>query len=222
MRDLFLDGLPILDALEVSASTAQVARWINCDQSSVSRAYRRVNDQLGLAFSKHDGRYQAGSILALLAALRRASQLRRLGIGSQALQWVLHPDLQLDPAPTAWRPPLPRNWRHEQRSLDLLRRRVLDLAVVPLAGWIAASQDETSVSALSLELSEDPDMPFCALVLPDLADHPSISQLIEGIASAGRPVRRRHDPARPRPPAAHRARRNQPAPGLAVGAAGPA
>lgn len=222
MRDLFLDCLPILDALEVSASTGQVARWLHCDQSSVSRSYRRVSEQLGLAFCKLDGQYQACRNLTLLTTLRQASQLRRLDGDGHLLQWVVHPDLPLNPIAAPWRPPLPRSWQREQRSLDLLQRRVLDLVVVPHTAWSAAGQDGATVSAVSIELATAPGELLCALVLPDLADHPSIRQLIAAIATAGRPARRRpHDAARSRTPAAHRAGGPQPARGLAAAAAEP-
>ena len=59
MRDVLLDGLPVLDLLEITASTSVVAALTNCDQSSVSRLHRRVSDQLGLDFHKTNGQYRA-------------------------------------------------------------------------------------------------------------------------------------------------------------------
>ncbi|NQW39245.1 MAG: hypothetical protein HQ469_08685, partial [Cyanobacteria bacterium] len=59
MRDVLLDGLPVLDLLEITASTSVVAALTNCDQSSVSRLHRRVSDQLGLDFRKTNGQYRA-------------------------------------------------------------------------------------------------------------------------------------------------------------------
>ena len=107
MRDVLLDGLPVLDLLEITASTSVVAALTNCDQSSVSRLHRRVSDQLGLDFRKTNGQYRAHANHAVLASLRQASQLLRLGRGR--LQW---------------------QGAVAQRTLELVRERVLDLAVV--------------------------------------------------------------------------------------------
>ena len=133
MRDIFLDGLKILDLLEITGSTAVTAAWVNCDQSSVSRTYRRVSNELNLAFCKHAGRYAARNNHALLDCLRQAAQLHRLSQGMQRLQWVCHVEPELM-AP--WQPPtepMPRNWVCERHSLELVQRRVIDLAVMPRA-----------------------------------------------------------------------------------------
>ncbi|MCT0216960.1 hypothetical protein KQ298_11585 [Synechococcus sp. CS-1330] len=118
MRDVLLDGLPVLDLLEITASTSAVAALTNCDQSSVSRLHRRVSDQLGLDFHKTNGHYRAHANHAVLASLRQASQLLRLGRGQLQLQWQGNP----------------RNVQALQsiggRALELVRERVLDLAVV--------------------------------------------------------------------------------------------
>ena len=118
MRDVLLDGLPVLDLLEITASTSVVAALTNCDQSSVSRLHRRVSDQLGLDFRKTNGHYRAHANHAVLGSLRQASQLLRLGRGQLQLQWQGNP----------------RNVQALQsiggRALELVRERVLDLAVV--------------------------------------------------------------------------------------------
>lgn len=130
MRDILIDGLPILDLLEVTPSTSNVATLANCDQSSVSRIYRHVSESLQLGFRKSNGAYRAHRNQELLASLRQATQLLRLQRGPEHLHWVgnwwnapalaqLH-DLT----------PLPRPWKGEQRTLELLESRVLDLAVV--------------------------------------------------------------------------------------------
>jgi len=59
MRDILIDGLPILDLLELTSSINTVARRVNCDQSSVSRTYRRVSAALQLGFRKRNGTYRA-------------------------------------------------------------------------------------------------------------------------------------------------------------------
>ena len=118
MRDILLNGLPVLDLLEITASTSVVAALTNCDQSSVSRLHRRVSDQLGLDFRKTNGQYRAHANHAVLASLRQASQLLRLGRGR--LQWQLRGT--------------PKSIQALQsmggRTLELVRERVLDLAVV--------------------------------------------------------------------------------------------
>jgi len=118
MRDVLLDGLPVLDLLEITASTSVVAALTNCDQSSVSRLHRRVSDQLGLDFRKTNGQYRAHANHAVLGSLRQASQLLRLGRGQLQLQWQ----------------GTPRKVQALQsiggRALELVRERVLDLAVV--------------------------------------------------------------------------------------------
>ena len=116
MRDVLLDGLPVLDLLEITASTSVVAALTNCDQSSVSRLHRRVSDQLGLDFRKTNGHYRAHSNHAVLASLRQASQLLRLGRGQ--LQWQ----------DNIWNVQALQSMGG--RALELVRERVLDLAVV--------------------------------------------------------------------------------------------
>lgn len=172
MRDIFLDGLPILDCLEIAGSTAVAARWINCDQSSVSRAFRRISDQLDLGFGKDEGIYRATTNLELLSHLRRAAQLRRLAQGPRALQWVGHPTLTLNSLLLGYRGPMPRCWRHEGRTLHLLVARVLDLAVIPAATPLPA-EPGTPVTRLDCPAGEG----LSLLVLPELAAHPCLRQL---------------------------------------------
>ncbi len=139
MRDILIDGLPILDLLEVTPSTSNVATLANCDQSSVSRIYRHVSESLQLGFRKSNGTYRAHHNQELLASLRQATQLLRLQRGAEHLHWVgnwwnapalaqLH-DLT----------PLPRRWQGEQRTLELLNSRVLDLAVMDGRAFLPAN-----------------------------------------------------------------------------------
>jgi len=172
MRDIFLEGLPILDALEVSGSTAAAALWMNCDQSSISRSYRRVSQQLDLAFNKDDGSYQASNNLQVLASLRHASQLRRLAGGAGHLQWMCHRDLKLPALSAPLRPPLSCSARPRPRCVDLLRRQVLDMAVVPAVA-LAQGIDQ-SITSVSLTAEAD----SAALVLAELRHHPSVEALL--------------------------------------------
>lgn len=133
MRDILIDGLPILDLLEVTMSTSNVASLANCDQSSVSRIYRHVSSSLELGFRKSNGTYRAHTNQELLASLRSASQLLRLQRGADHIQWV---GSSWNGAALAELPdltPLPRPWQGDERTLALLESRVLDLAVVDLA-----------------------------------------------------------------------------------------
>lgn len=181
MRDIFLDGLPILDCLEVAGSTAIAAGWINCDQSSVSRAFRRINAQLELGFGKDEGIYRATTNLALLSHLRRAAQLRRLAQGPRALQWVGHPTLTLDTLLPSYREPMPRCWRHEGRTLRLLAARVLDLAVIPATAVLPADAGMT-VARLPCPAEDE----LTLLVLPELAAHPCLQQLHQRLGGLAR------------------------------------
>ena len=119
MRDILIDGVPILDLLEITGSTGRVAALSNCDQSSVSRLYRHTSDQLGLDFRKTQGRYRAHANQAVLRSLHHTAQLLRLARGSSQLQWLGHPCS-----------PLTQQGLEDERSLELLRERVLDLAVL--------------------------------------------------------------------------------------------
>ncbi|MBM5808303.1 MAG: hypothetical protein FJ051_00540 [Cyanobacteria bacterium M_surface_9_m1_291] len=184
MRDLFLDGLPILDALEVSGSTAATARWINCDQSSVSRAYRKVSAQLDLHFNKDDGAYQAKNNQALLASLRHASQLRRLAAGVERLQWLHHADVPLPKAALPPPQPLACSWRQEQRSIDLLQRRVLDLALVVQPALPTRAAGGGAIQAIRIA----PHHGISALVLDTLSDHASITGLIRRLSALLHPL----------------------------------
>lgn len=186
MRDIFLDGLRILDLLEITGSTATTARWVNCDQSSVSRSYRRVSDQLGLSFGKTAGRYQARSHLPLLCCLRQAAQMLRLDRGAPMLQWVSHIELTLTRPLLSHYSPIPRCWSEPSRTLDLLSQRVLDLAVMPdPVQPHAAAVDELCIVPLA------PQHHARVVILRELQDQPGLQQLIkqlETTAAASRIV----------------------------------
>ena len=85
MPDILLDGIPVIDLLEITSSTQEVALQIKRDQSSVSRIYRQVSTRLGLNFAKQpDGQYRALGDHTLLQDLR----LRRSGCGSTRRQRI--------------------------------------------------------------------------------------------------------------------------------------
>ena len=188
MRDIFLDGLKILDLLELTGSTAVTAALVNCDQSSVSRTYRRVSDELNLAFCKHAGRYAARNNHALLDCLRQAAQLHRLSQGMQRLQWVNHVEPE---RPVAWQfpcEPLPRSWACERYSLELLQRRVLDLVAMPLARattlQLEAAQASGNREPFSL-LHLNSGSNLAALVLPEHHQHRSLQAWLAAADGSG-------------------------------------
>ena len=155
MRDILLDGLPVLDLLEITASTSVVASLTNCDQSSVSRLHRRVSDQLGLDFRKTNGHYRAHANHAVLGSLRQASQLLRLGRGQLQLQWQGTPrDVQALQS-------------IGDRALELVRERVLDLAVVNgldtlPPGWEDSRKPFAFFELVTIGLVRYPIQPSCS------------------------------------------------------------
>ena len=52
MANLMLDGLPVLDLLEVTADSTVVANLLIRHQSAVSRIYRQLSHDLELNFIK--------------------------------------------------------------------------------------------------------------------------------------------------------------------------
>jgi hypothetical protein len=155
MRDILLNGLPVLDLLEITASTSVVAALTNCDQSSVSRLHRRVSDQLGLDFRKTNGHYRAHANHAVLGSLRQASQLLRLGRGQLQLQWQGTPrDVQALQS-------------IGDRALELVRERVLDLAVINgldtlPPGWEDSRKPFAFFDLVAIGLVRYPIQPSCS------------------------------------------------------------
>ena len=155
MRDILLKGLPVLDLLEITASTSVVAALTNCDQSSVSRLHRRVSDQLGLDFRKTNGHYRAHANHAVLGSLRQASQLLRLGRGQLQLQWQGTPrDVQALQS-------------IGDRALELVRERVLDLAVINgldtlPPGWEDSRKPFAFFDLVAIGLVRYPIQPSCS------------------------------------------------------------
>jgi hypothetical protein len=178
----------VLDLLEITASTSQVATWLNCDQSSVSRLYRHTSNTLGLGFEKCNGTYQAQRNQDVLCSLRQASQLLRLQRG--ALRWVGTPWNCAVLAAAIAPPPLPRHWLGEQRTLALLQQHVIDLAVISgldvlPPGWEArrfpfhfGQWVAFGVVRYPIDLASHPDHPLqrqAQLQPGDLAGYPTPS-----------------------------------------------
>lgn len=176
MRDILTDCLPILDLLEITQSTSTVAALANCDQSSVSRIYRHASRSLGLRFRKCNGSYRARSNRELLASLRQATQLLRLQRGPDHLQWVAASWNSLTVAQMGESQPLPRGWDGDQRALELLEARVLDLAVMEVETGPAG--DAWSMVPLAPDPSCGRASRDGALVRRDLLARPAIQALI--------------------------------------------
>jgi hypothetical protein len=174
MRDILIDGVPILDLLEITGSTGRVAALSNCDQSSVSRLYRHTSDQLGLDFRKTQGRYRAHANQAVLRSLRHTAQLLRLARGSSQLQWLGHPCS-----------PLTQEWLGEESSLELLRERVLDLAVLADPDGLAPTwTDHTQPFpfgdwvVVGLTRATQPPRPAAVVLRHDNLEQPAVQELI--------------------------------------------
>ena len=173
MADILLEGLPVLDLLEIAPSTSAVAQIIQRDQSSISRIYRQVSGRLGLEFRKHaNGLYGAGSNQSLLKGLRLSSQWLRLQSAPPEPRWLASGSLCLDG--TSAHPALPAGLLQRccdlQRVNQLLQERVLDLAVISqpdrptprpealVARPLLRSPNGVDVIVLRLDLEQQPAM----------------------------------------------------------------
>ena len=177
MADILLDGLPVLDLLEIAPSTSVVAQIIQRDQSSISRIYRQVSGRLGLEFRKHaNGLYGAGSNQGLLKGLRLSSQWLRLQSAPPEPRWLTCGSLSLDG--NGEHPSLPsgllQHCRDRQRVNLLLQERVLDLAVI--------SQPDTPTqlpeTLVERPLLRSPNGADVIVLRLDLEQQPAIAGLI--------------------------------------------
>jgi len=173
VADILLEGLPVLDLLEIAPSTSAVAQIIQRDQSSISRIYRQVSGRLGLEFRKQaNGLYGAGSNQSLLKGLRLSSQWLRLQSAPPEPRWLASGSLCLDG--TGAHPALPAGLLQRccdlQRVNQLLQERVLDLAVISqpdrptprpealVARPLLRSPNGVDVIVLRLDLEQQPAM----------------------------------------------------------------
>lgn len=184
MADILLDGLPVLDLLEITPSTSAVARITRRDQSSISRIYRQVSRRLGLGFRKDDnGSYSAASNQSLLEGLRLSSQWLRLQGEQPEPRW-LNGGL-LSSLPEVPFPALPPQLVGRCDNIQqLLRDRVLDLAVIQRTAETESTAPHATLQELPLlrhRKGED-----LLMLRIDLADHAVIQQLVATIRSAYR------------------------------------
>lgn len=173
MADLLLEGIPVLDLLEITCSTTAVAQRIQRDQSSVSRIYRHVSQVLHLGFQKRgNGLYQAQSNQPLLASLRLASQQLRLGQTPGSPRWL---DTLGEPMDVAGLPApiLLGGCRRPERLTGLLQDRLLDLAV------LNAPADAPAASPLvCLPFFTPTEQPRYAVLRQDLLEAPALQELL--------------------------------------------
>ena len=185
MADILLDGLPVLDLLEIAPSTSAVAQIIQRDQSSISRIYRQVSGRLGLEFRKHaNGLYGAGSNQSLLKGLRLSSQWLRLQSASPEPRWLASGSVGLDG--NGAHPALPagllQRRRDHQRVYQLLQDRVLDLAVISQAKTPTPLPD----ALVERPLLRSPSGVDVLVLRLDLEQQPAMAALITTLRQAYR------------------------------------
>jgi len=173
MPDILLDGLPVLDLLEIAPSTSTVAQLTQRDQSSISRLYRRVSDRLGLQFSKHtDGCYRAEANQPLLSTLRLASQNLRLQQAPWQPRWAtcVAGVQAAAPLPAA----LALDCGTASRIHGLLLQRILDLAIMPTGVGAPPLPTELTMQTLPGDASGRAQLLWRA----DIAQAPGLHALV--------------------------------------------
>ncbi len=73
-----LSDLDVVDYIQIFGSTVKVAELLDLSQSSCSRRYRLLSDQLGLGFDRGDDGYLPRLNIDVLSALREAAQKLRV------------------------------------------------------------------------------------------------------------------------------------------------
>ena len=81
VSESIVGDLDVLDTLELFQSTIYAAEALGISQSSCSRRYRSFSQQFDFGFDRVDGVYRATRNFDVLAALRQASQKRRVRQG---------------------------------------------------------------------------------------------------------------------------------------------
>ncbi len=185
MADILLDGLPVLDLLEIAPSTSAVAQIIQRDQSSISRIYRQVSGRLGLEFRKHaNGLYGARSNQSLLQGLRLSSQWLRLQSAPPEPRWLASGSVDLDG--NGAHPALPagllQHCSDHQRVHQLLQDRVLDLAVISQANTPTSLPD----ALVERPLLRSPSGVDVIVLRLDLEQQPAMAALITTLRQAYR------------------------------------
>jgi len=185
LADILLDGLPVLDLLEIAPSTSAVAQITQRDQSSISRIYRQVSGRLGLEFRKHaNGLYGARSNQSLLQGLRLSSQWLRLQSAPPEPRWLASGSVGLEN--NGVHPALPagllQRCSDRQRVHQLLLDRVLDLAV------ISQTNTPTPLPEALVErpLLRSPSGVDVIVVRLDLEQQPAMAALITTLGQAYR------------------------------------
>ena len=192
MADILLDGLPVLDLLEITPSTSVVARITQRDQSSISRIYRQVSRRLGLEFRKHtDGRYRAGCNQLLLEGLRLSSQWLRLQSTPAEPRWMAcGPAALASSAELLNQPPALIQQGDEMERIEaLLLERVLDLAVFT---WPEGGRSASHPALVELPLLRHAGGVDGIVLRRDLQEQPALQALIAAIRHSYQQQLRQH------------------------------
>jgi hypothetical protein len=138
MLTSLLPDLDVVDYLELFNSTVRVSELLGVSQSTCSRRYRSLSDELVLKFDRVDGSYQAAANHDVLQLFRQAAQ--RLRLRRQLLRYALAPCCPDLHTASVLPPPLPLQLTDTSRMLGLLDQRLLDLwfgGLLEISGLVA-------------------------------------------------------------------------------------
>jgi DNA-binding transcriptional LysR family regulator len=123
-----LQDIRLLDLLELCGSTVQTGQLMNLSQPTVSRRYRSLAADFGLARKRRTGDGCAYGTSACIQMLRLGCRVHRLAAGVARLgsDMLHHPLL----AGTPWLLPTPPRFRAAANWLEMVRQGVLDGALI--------------------------------------------------------------------------------------------
>jgi hypothetical protein len=152
MLTSMLPDLDVLDYLELFNSTVRVSELLKVSQSTCSRRYRLLSDQLQLNFDRVDGGYRALSNADLLNLFRCAAQ--RLRLRKQELRCVnTLPCIAPQQASTLGAL-LPWEAARGNGVLGALEKRLVDVwltGLLSLSGQVKLPLEEISPGPLDLQ-----------------------------------------------------------------------
>ena len=146
-----LPDLDVLDYLELFNSTVRVSELLEVSQSTCSRRYRLLSDQLQLDFDRVDGVYRAVSNADLLNLFRCASQ--RLRLRRQLLRCVNGLPCIAPQQASALGAPLPLDTARVNDLLGVLEKRLVDVwftGLLSLASLVKPALQEIRPGPLDL------------------------------------------------------------------------
>lgn len=123
-----LQDIRLLDLLELCGSTVQTGQLMNLSQPTVSRRYRSLAADFGLARKRRSGDGCAYGTSACIQLLRLGCRAHRLAAGVARLgsDMLHHPLLADNP----WLLPTPPRFRAATNWLEMVRQGVLDGALI--------------------------------------------------------------------------------------------